>query len=330
MTSPAPEVVTTDAGLFALQPAWEALWRRLPAATPFQHPAWQLSWWRCFGTGRPVATCMFEADRLTGLLPLYLLDEGGACKLLPIGIGLSDYLDVLLEPGAPSDAANALLAAALQTATLFGATTCDLTDLPPGARLREITAPDGWHAEWRQTDTCPVLEFSRDATNLSAGVPSKQRRKLRMNRHRSDRFGGWRLHRADQPALKSILERLLRLNQKRWQALDSTVLAFYRAVACPLFKAGQFRLHSLNIGEKRAACAWTMPVRNDRLLFYIGGFDPEFAWISPGTLLLGALIEEGLNEGQRQFHFLRGAEPYKYAWGSIDRHNAACRLVRTC
>lgn len=330
MTKPAPEVVITDAGLFALQPGWEALWHRVPAATLFQHPAWQLNWWRCFGTGRPVAACMFEADRMTGLLSLYLLEEGGTRKLLPIGIGLSDYLDVLLEPDAPSGTANALLAAALQTAALLGAATCDLTDLPPGAALRDIGAPDGWYAEWRQTDTCPVLEFSRDATELSEAVPSLQRRKLRMNRHRSDLLGGWHVHTAGPSNLTSMLEVLLRLNQQRWHTLDPAVLEFYRTAGPALHSAGRMRLQSLQIGGCPAACACTLAAADDRLLFYIGGFAPKFAWVSPGTLLLGAVIEQGLNEGRRQFHFLRGAEPYKYAWGAVDRYNAACRLVRAC
>ncbi len=49
---------------------------------------------------------------------------------------------------------------------------------------------------------------------------------------------------------------------------------------------------------------------------------------SPGTILLGAMIEEAAAEGVAELHFLRGAEAYKYAWGATDRHNATRILVR--
>ena len=42
----------------------------------------------------------------------------------------------------------------------------------------------------------------------------------------------------------------------------------------------------------------------------------------PGTLLLGAVIEQAMREGRREIDFLRGAERYKYAWGAVDRMNA--------
>ena len=49
-----------------------------------------------FGSGRPrVAALRDGGGRLLGLLPLYLLAEGSETKLLPIGAGVSDYLDAL-------------------------------------------------------------------------------------------------------------------------------------------------------------------------------------------------------------------------------------------
>ena len=38
------EEVTTGTGLEALAPAWQDLWRRAPAATPFHSPAWLIPW----------------------------------------------------------------------------------------------------------------------------------------------------------------------------------------------------------------------------------------------------------------------------------------------
>ena len=139
-----PDLVDSDTGLLALGPSWEALWRSVPAATPFQSPAWQLPWWAAFGSGRPrVGVLRGGAGELLGLLPLYVVEEGGTRKLLPIGVGVTDYTDALIAPDLPAAAAAALLLrTVLADAPRDGVTSCDLTDLPPGAALRtaETTA----------------------------------------------------------------------------------------------------------------------------------------------------------------------------------------------
>jgi CelD/BcsL family acetyltransferase involved in cellulose biosynthesis len=56
-----------------------------------------------------------------------------------------------------------------------------------------------------------------------------------------------------------------------------------------------------------------------RAYYYLGGFDPEAAKVSPGTLVVAHAIEEAIREGACEFDFLRGQEPYKYKWGAHDR-----------
>jgi hypothetical protein len=38
-------------------------------------------------------------------------------------------------------------------------------------------------------------------------------------------------------------------------------------------------------------------------------------------MLWAHAIEQAIAEGAREFHFLRGPEAYKYAWGATDRWN---------
>ena len=68
--------------------------------------------------------------------------------------------------------------------------------------------------------------------------------------------------------------------------------------------------------------------RPDSDFFYLSGFDPGFAFESPGTILLAHMIEEAAREGRSEVHFLRGGEAYKYAWGGVDRMNAGRSFVR--
>ena len=80
-------------------------------------------------------------------------------------------------------------------------------------------------------------------------------------------------------------------------------------------------------GGAVAAACYALLAGRERILFYLSGFDAEWSFVSPGTLLLAAMLEEAIAEGRREADFLRGREGYKYAWGGVDRVNGACRLV---
>lgn len=322
MSTLALEVVAQPAALAA---EWEALWRRVPGASPFQSPAWLLPWWEVFGTDRPVIACLRDDETLRGLLPLYVLAETTP-KLLPIGIGLSDYCDALLDPALPADAVTALLDAALREAE---APVCDLPDIPPDARLRQARPPHGWALSWQDSVTCPVLIVPPDVNQAEHAVPARMRRKLRMNCNRAARLGGFRIQYADAGSVAAVTEALLRLNAQHWGGNDAAS-RFHRRAAPRLLQAGLLRLATLHIGEAVAACCYALADAHDRLLFYMSGSDPAYSMVSPGSLLIAGMIDDALAEGRREIHFLRGDEAYKYAWGAEDRFNAACRVVRRC
>ncbi len=84
-----------------------------------------------------------------------------------------------------------------------------------------------------------------------------------------------------------------------------------------LLAAGLLRFWTLTI-HGTVAGAYYGFARASAAYAYLGGFDPEFAYESPGTLLVGAAIEAAWRDGAGQFHFLRGQEPYKYEWGARD------------
>src|SRR3954449_11722497 len=105
MTAPATGVVREIAALEQLAPEWEALWRRTPSATPFQSPAWLIPWWHAFAPGALFVITVRQAGRLIGLAPFYIEHGDLGRRVLPIGISISDYLDVLLDPECAPEAA---------------------------------------------------------------------------------------------------------------------------------------------------------------------------------------------------------------------------------
>ena len=184
LASASVEVSTTDAALGAPQlgvgnavAACRATGHAVPIVRYRPPP-----WWRAFGTGRLRAGAVPRGDdgRLLNLLLLYLLAEGSGTKLLPLGIGVSDYFDALLHPDGPPDAAARLLAAALAASPEAGS--LRPVGLLPGAALRDAAVPRGWRDEGSGTvgalpraGACRAARIRRRRSPASAARRSAMR-----------------------------------------------------------------------------------------------------------------------------------------------------------
>ena len=157
-----------------------------------------MAWWRHFGTGMPRVLIAragegLLAERLVGVLPLYELREPGICKLLPIGIGLSDYIDALADPAWP-EAGEAMLAA---IADIPDWDECHLPDLPEGGVLHGARGPAGLAEQRSDSGPCPVLVLPESADALDTIVPRKTLRDVRQAASRAEAAGGVRIETAD-------------------------------------------------------------------------------------------------------------------------------------
>lgn len=311
-------VVTDEAGLRALAPDWWGLWRRCPAATPFQSPAWLLPWWRAFHPGALRVATVRAGGVLVGLAPLYLEDGPSGRRLLPVGISLSDHLDCLLDPAHPG--AGAALADACAGEAVHW------EDLAPGACALALPIPRGFRARVDIQSACPVLALPEGA-DLAGALPPRKLRKLRMARHRGARRAA-RIETATPDTAPALMDHLVRLHGERWTGrgepgvlADATVRAFHASAWPGLIEGGLLRLHALHLDDRVAGVHYGF-AHGARAYAYLGGFDPAFSFESPGTLLMGHAIEEALGRGAREFHFLRGREAYKYEWGAVDRWNS--------
>ena len=314
-----------------------ALWRRAgKSTTPFQSPWWQLAWWQRFGSDSLMTAIVRGSDgQLIGLFSAYVLAEAGGHKLLPVGAGSSDYLDALIDPAAPLHTADWLIAAVLESAICAQ---CDLIDLPPGAALRDAATPRGWRSNLRDSSVCPVLVFAADACCLRRG-----------------RAGACTAQAADEQASRGSGRRM---DHQLWPRRTTLRAGWHALIICtgrggtrkasravcwgttgwqrcwlmrcrPCWTLRAAWLVGLTIGgDAGPAAACLAFVGSDRLFLYLSGFDAARAFESPGTLLIGALLEIAAERGIREVDFLRGGEAYKYAWGARDRVNATRMLSR--
>lgn len=303
--------------LVALREEWSDLWDRCPGATPFQSPEWAVPWWRHLGRGRLRVLLHRSEGRLTGLAPLYVSPLG---RVRLLGTGNTDYLDFLADPGCP-EALPALLTSALRLGTA-----CDFQQLSPASDLLRAGTPERGMATALRQEPCPVLPLPASAEDWWSGLPARLRSNLRYCRRRLEREGG-ATEQATAEGLPEAMDALFRLHEARWRKRrlpgvfrSARVQAFHHEAAGGFLRRGWLRLYTLRQGGEIRAALYCFSARG-RTYYYAGGFDPGLARLSPGTVLTGHAIEQAVREGCTEFDFLRGDEPYKYAWGAVDRWN---------
>lgn len=330
MTTLAIEVLQDADALARAETDWWDLWRRSPEASPFQAPAWLLPWWEVFQPGELRTVAVRDGGRLVALAPLYREDGPYGRRLLPLGIGLSDLSDWLIDPACP-DAAGAALAALL---AFDDWDVLSLEDLRPGAAALAFASPSGLSERVEAQSACPVLALPGPGGTLGDALPAGKLRKLRMARNRSARRSGFAVEAVGTEAVDAFLDELFDLHGSRWATRgesgvlsDAQVRRFHAVSASRMAAQGLARMYRMRI-EGTIVGAFYGLADAGSVYAYLGGFDPAFAFESPGTVLIGHAIEAAIGEGARAFDFLRGQEPYKYEWGAQDRWSQRRTLLR--
>jgi CelD/BcsL family acetyltransferase involved in cellulose biosynthesis len=248
-----------------------------------------------------------------------------------MGGGISDYQDGLFASGYEA-AAAAQVMDWLNRMRREGCSYCRFEQLPEFSPLVSVPSPALWSDELQTGDVCPVLRLN--GGDIAGSIPTAQMAKLRYYRRRAEQRGSVSFQMADESNWPELLEDLLELHGRLWNRrgqsgvlADTAVARFHHAVAPELLRAGLLRLYRMVI-DGRAVASLYLLMHRLRACYYIGGFDPEFGDLSPGTLLIGHAIEHAMADGAIGFDFLRGREGYKYFWGAEDR--STYRRVLQC
>src|SRR5436853_1039071 len=137
-----------------LRPEWEALWARCPGATVFQSPAWLIPWWKHLGRGELWVVSIRHHQKLIGVAP-FLIHRNSAIsarELLFLGTGISDYLDLLLEPEFRQAGVAFVLDLLASQDSRWD--TSDFQQLPPGANLLQAQASLGSRCQTSPQEVC--------------------------------------------------------------------------------------------------------------------------------------------------------------------------------
>ncbi|MHA3774638.1 GNAT family N-acetyltransferase [Verrucomicrobiota bacterium sgz303538] len=294
---------------------WSALWQRSPSASIFQSPAWVHAWWTHFGGSTPLMLTFRHSGQLAGIAPLFLWPEER--RVLLIGTGITDSLDVLAEAGQERAIAEATLQWLDECRTEWDV--CDFQQLPQGSALVNAPTPSHWTESRIAQDINPALSLPAEFEAVPRAA------ELAYLHRRLEKEGLVEYVTCTSENFSELFESLIQLHGARWtQCAQSGVLAetqvqeFHADAARGLLRLGALRLYVLKVAGSAVAAYYGFHHRR-RAVYYLGGFDPAWKRFSVGSLIVGHAIAEAIRQGAQEFDFGRGGESYKYRWGAKDR-----------
>ena len=322
-TQPSDIAILKDAQEFALlEEEWEDLYHNSPRATPFQSWAWLYSWWEFYGEDYELRLITVRDDEglLIGLAPLMLKRRLGFRRLLFVGTGPTDYLDVLAREGWETQVLEALARTLRQMGSWQ---VVDLHQLRPDAAAWGICRHwDGpqlgvWQDSFPVVDVRPWDELLQ---SLSSNLRSTVRRTLR--KFEAD---GGRCELASVDDAEVAAKRLMSISREQWHErwletgpehwtsrFESLIVAAARRMtARELGGISEF----WRDGEVIISNFWVSG--RDFIGTYMLGASREalqrYQWSS---LYIWDALNIARSKNRGYLDLLRGEEPYKLRWNS--------------
>ena len=336
------EVVTSHLAFAGLEGEWEELRAACPSATPFQSWAWLFSWWEHYGGGplalRVVAVREEEGGRLAGAAPLMLERRRGLPgRLLFVGTGITDHLDVVARAGLEREVWGALAGA---LGRMGGWSVADLQQVGPGASAwglyRAWVGPKA--QAWQ--DGCPVVDLAAQPHHHDEweGLLSSGSKRFRNNVRRSLRRAegdGARWERAGPEGAEEAARRLVALHREAWEGrpigpehLTRRFEGHLSAAAGRMAARGVGWVSELRRGGEVLA-SHLLALGPDRVEDYLIGAKSEaLKRYSVDALYMHDAVGFARRHGLQRVSAGRGTEAYKMRWRPEVEENRRLLLGR--
>jgi CelD/BcsL family acetyltransferase involved in cellulose biosynthesis len=313
------EVVEDSRGFAALEEEWDDLHRHSPRATPFQSWAWLYSWWEHYGGGYELRliTVRGEGGLLVGAIPLMLERRWGLGRLLFVGTGPSDHLDILVRRDWEAEACEAGVQALEQ---MDGWHVAELHQIGPTATIWDFLK--GWNGPRIDLQQRPlwVIEV-KPWEELLASLSRNNRKAARRTVQRAEKddvrcvlAGVEDVERASH-RLVALHREMLRGRHIVSERLTSRFESFTLAAARRMTEHGLGGISEFwRDGE--VIVSGFLIFDNDLTVTYMAGVNqeamPRYQW---STLNIWDALNIARSRDCSYVSLLPGSEEYKQRWG---------------
>jgi CelD/BcsL family acetyltransferase involved in cellulose biosynthesis len=328
------EEIKTEEGLLILKDAWNGLSESAESPNVFMTFDWFRAWNQRFTqenrSGRSLSVLVTKKDgAVAGISPLIrrkVSRLGFSARKVEFVGREADYNDLVLgdNPAGQSEAIVEFLGQTQDQWDLINLR--DLRDTGNTiARVENALARTGLtYRLIPEEERCPYLAIDAPWSEMLTRRSPSSRHVFRNQQSRLDRMDaeGLRIRIIENPLDEpGLLGKLVALeSQKQVDGkLSPPVIGKYPDVFQALFDTlgprGWLYIALMELGER--PLAWRFGFRCGKKLWgYLTAYDHSFAHLSPGTMLIPAVVDYGLSRGCNEYDFLRGEESYKTRWST--------------
>ena len=302
--------------------------------TVFQTFDWAECWWKHFGfRGEHFLIGVFDREELIGIAPLYrtMMKVRGfpLFKVLRIlGSPESDYNSFIVKPSRGNDALAAILNHLMKLKwDIFWFS--DIHSEIMGMETFETTLQKGNYYYVKKKHTqCPYIRLPATFTEYKNTLSKHSRLHSNNLCNRVLKLEGICYEKVEKyPDIAPSINALIGLHQDRWKRAgqqgalgDKSVQEFHREIAQRL--ARYLDLKQLKIHDRIIASVYSYDFGGRRYV-YLPGMDMDYESFSLGFVMTAFGIKDAIENGLKEFDFMRGNEEYKYHFTKTFRTNVA-------
>lgn len=301
---------------------------------------WLSCWWKHYGNKRDfILITINDGEKILAAAPLmsteYNLLGMKLRKIEFIGTPASDYHSFLLTVKKP-EYARTMIKYVTRIAPDWDCFEFEEvpTDSETAGVLRTISK-EPFTLEEEIGTLCPYVILPSNFEDYLKGLGSNWRRNMRRwgKKLKQDFKAEFKICN-NVETIDDALRTFFDLHQKRWQSrrqagafADKTFRDFHHDVAKSFVEKGWLTLCFLTLNDKPVSAVYAFKYA-EKMFNYLTGFDPQYSKYRVGHLIFLYLIEHSMNNGIKEFDFMRGDESYKRLWNPIIRKNLELRAIR--
>jgi len=294
----------------------------------FVLPFWLEVWWREFGLGATLYSCVVrQGDSVIGIAPLVL--RGTDARLIGSN-DVCDCLDFVVAPGKE----RAFFKIILDDLSRQGITRLLLSPLRPDStvltHLVNVAMDDGYKVTSQPVDIFFELNLPPTWEDYLGMLNRKQRHEVRRKLRRLQE-AGLAVYRTiesadDAAAAVPLFFELFRQSTSEKKAFMTTKMeAFFASLIEATARANLLRMGILDLDATPVAVVVCFDY-DGTVYLYNNGYDPDYRSLSVGLISKILSIKDSIERGRRTYDFLKGGEAYKYRLGGKEVPLYKCQI----
>jgi CelD/BcsL family acetyltransferase involved in cellulose biosynthesis len=292
---------------------WHEIFSRAQNATPFLSYEWFLALsTRLFKTD-PEVMVFYNDKQPVGIFPGMI--ENNTLRFYS-DERVTDLVDMLFLPDCGEEILQELVQY-IETENCH----LDLYPIEADSLLADYISEYVTDVVFERADLCPLVLLPDSWDEYLESLTGKSRHELRRKLRKVEEI---KMKTLEPDALDTLFTLMAASDSTKKEFLTSQMRDFFDAIARYFFHKKYLRFCATYLDSQPLGVLFSFHM-HDRVYLYNSGFNPEYAYLSPGVVTIALDIMSAIDEGMKFYDFLRGEEDYKFRFGAHKRYTIRLR-----